>query len=495
MHDRRSILAMTGAASLLPGPLSASQREDFFDAALAGDGRLLGWATPPVDYFESRPLEIEGTWPADLQGTFRRIGPAAHSRHGLRYRHWFDADGMIQEFRLDGSGITHRGRMLETPKLTLEDREGKRLLPAFATRPEGARPVRRADDMNVANTALLDHRGELLALWEGGSASIIDRESLSWEAFKSWGEGLEGLPFTAHPKVEPDGTLWAFGLVSVPYGALVLYHIPGNGAAVRAEVVPLEQPGFVHDFVVTRDFLVIVIPPFVHDPQIEGTYLESHAWKPELGSRVLVVRKDDFSARRWIQLPAAFGFHHGNGWNEDDGTIHFDFFLADDPSLLEDAFTEVMDGLLVEASVPRFARIVLRPDGSFAIAGDDGGGDFPTINPARVSLRHRYLYSVSSTSGTPAWLPGALEKRDLESGRLERFDPGKGIQIEEHLFIPFQQATKEDDGWLIGSFLDSSTARSGVAVFDARGVADGPLAQAWLPFPLPLGFHGQFSPA
>lgn len=108
MHDRRNFLAMTGAASLLAGPLGASQREDSFDAALAGDSRLLGWATPPVDSFEPRPLEIEGTWPADLQGPFRRIGPAAHSHHGLRYRHWFDADGMIQEFRLDGSGITHR---------------------------------------------------------------------------------------------------------------------------------------------------------------------------------------------------------------------------------------------------------------------------------------------------------------------------------------------------------------------------------------------------
>ncbi len=492
MHDRRAFLAMTGAASLLACPLRA---EDSFDAALAADSRLLGWATPPVDDFEPRRLEIEGTWPADLRGKFRRIGPAAHSRHGLRYRHWFDGDGMIQEFRFDGGEVSHRGRMLETPKLALEDRHGERLFPAFATRPEGASAVRRADDMNTANTALLDHRGELLALWEGGSASLIDRDSLSWQSFKSWGADLEGLPFTAHPKVEQDGTLWAFGLASIPFGALVLYHIPGNGAAARAEVIALEQPGLVHDFVVTRDFLVIVIPPFVHDPGQGGSFLDSHAWKPELGSRVLVVRKDDFSSRRWVQLPAAFGFHHGNGWNENDGTIHFDMFIADDPSLLEDAFVKVMNGCLVEASVPRFTSIVLRPDGSFALTGDGGGGDFPTINRARLARRHRYLYNVSSTSGTPAWLPGTLEKRDFETGRLERFDAGTGFQVEEHLFIPFPHATGEDDGWLVGTFLDSVTARSGVAVFDARGVADGPLARAWLPFTLPLGFHGQFSAA
>ena len=495
MQDRRTFLAMATAASFVAGPLGASRQNGSFDAALAVDRRLLGWATPPTDTLGARSLEIEGRWPTDLRGVFRRIGPAAHSRHGLRYSHWFDADGMIQEFRLDGTLISHRGRMLQTPKLVLEDKEGRRLLPAFATRPAEALAVRRADDMNVANTALLDHQGDLLALWEGGSASIIDRETLSWEAFKSWGDGLEGLPFTAHPKVEADGTLWAFGLAFAPYAGLVIYHVPGNGKVVRAEMIALEQPGFVHDFVVTRDFLVIVIPPLVHNASLAGTHLERHVWKPELGTRVLVVRKDDFSERRWAQLPAAFGFHHGNGWNENDGTIHFDMFLADDPSLLTDAFTSVMDGLLVEASVPSFARFVLRPDGSFVIAADAGGGDFPTINPARVSRRHRYLYSVSSSSGAPAWLPGSLEKRDLEQDRLERFEPGEGIMMEEHLFIPFEHAREEDDGWLIGSFLDTATARSGLTVFDARSVADGPLARAWLPFALPLGFHGQFSPA
>ena len=53
----------------------------------------------------------------------------------------------------------------------------------------------------------------------------------------------------------------------------------------------------------------------------------------------------------------------------------------------------------------------------------------------------------------------------------------------------------EDDGWLIGPFLDYMRGLSGVAVFDARHVADGPVARAWLEYPLPLGFHGQFTPA
>ena len=35
----------------------------------------------------------------------------------------------------------------------------------------------------------------------------------------------------------------------------------------------------------------------------------------------------------------------------------------------------------------------------------------------------------------------------------------------------------------------------GIAVFDARHMADGPVARAWLDYPLSLAFHGSFTPA
>ena len=84
-----------------------------------------------------------------------------------------------------------------------------------------------------------------------GWGSILDRESLEWRGFKIWGESLEGLPFTAHPKVEPDGTLWAFGLNLIPRHALVLYHIGADGSVVKAKGIDPGPIGMVHDFIVT----------------------------------------------------------------------------------------------------------------------------------------------------------------------------------------------------------------------------------------------------
>ena len=114
---------------------------------------------------------------------------------------------MVQSFCFDGRGVTHRARVLATPKLACETHAGRRLYSGFGTPIRGGAPVRQPDDVNTANISVLDQHAELLALWEAGSASIIDRESLEWRGFKVWGELLEGLPFTAHTKVEPDGTL------------------------------------------------------------------------------------------------------------------------------------------------------------------------------------------------------------------------------------------------------------------------------------------------
>ena len=91
------------------------------------------------------------------------------------------------------------------------------------------------------------------------------------------------------------------------------------------------------------------------------------------------------------------------------------------------------------------------------------------------------------------WRLRRVVKRDLELGTTQSFDYGPGVIAEEHVFVPRPGPSREDDGWLVGAFLDYARGLSGLAVFDARHVADGPVARAWLEYPLPLAFHGQFT--
>ena len=306
-----------------------------------------------------------------------------------------------------------------------------------------------------------------------------------------------GLPFTAHPRVEADGTLWAFGYAFAPAPALVLYHIAADGAVVKAQALDPGPLGMVHDFVVAARHLVIVLPPLVFEPsRAEGMLLDAFVWRPELGSRVLVVDKDDFRARRWYQLPAGFGFHHGNGWEDAGGTIRYDHCVAENATLMTETMRDVMRGDLTRGAPERYARFTLHPDGRAEVEDSGEEAEFPRIAPALTGRRNRYVYTLGvSSHGPGGWRLRRVVKRDLESGASESFDYGPGVIAEEHVFVPRRVPRSEDDGWLVGAFLDSTRGLTGVAVFDARHVGDGPVARAWLDYPLPLAFHGQFTPA
>ena len=497
---RRRFVRTAGLAGLAPWvtPLLAAGADDWsseFARALDANPALLGWRGVDVDRLECT-ARIEGRLPSDLQGTFYRNGPAVHERFGVRYQHLFDGDGMVQAIRFDGSGITHRARVLATPKLVRETEAGRRLFSGFATLVEETMPLRRSDDINTANISVLDHHGELLALWEGGSASVLDRETLQWNGFKVWGEGLEDLPFTAHPKVEADGTLWAFGYSLVPVRALLLYHIAPNGTVVKAHRVDPGPLGIVHDFVVTDRHLVIVIPPLVYEPSHDAELLDALAWRPELGTRALVVDKNDFDARRWVQLPAGFGFHHGNGWEDASGAIRFDLCVAADPTLMTESMRDLMRGRLERVSPVHYTRFTLYPDGRAEVEGTGEEVEFPRITPALTGRRNRYVYMLGvSSQGHGVWRLRRVVKRDIETGTTQSFDYGPGVIAEEHVFVPRRAPKREDDGWLVGPFLDYARGLTGIAVFDARHVADGPVALAWLDYPLPLAFHGSFTSA
>ncbi len=494
MIDRRTLIQGAAAAGFLTLP-PVAMAEKATQIASGSDSLHLGWRTPSSDRLDTTMLEVEGAHPAGLRGVFRRNGPACHERHGFRYSHWFDGDGMIQEFQFGERGVSHRGRMVMTPKLRAEDAAGKRLFPAFATHVAGGPALRGPDDLNPANISVLDHHGELLALWEGGSASVINRDTLEWQEFKSWSDEARNMPFTAHPKVEADGTLWAFGYSLIPEPLLILYHVNASGQLINLSAFPISPLGMVHDFVITKRWIVIVIPPYVFDPDSNTNFLDAHTWRPELGSRVLIVSKDNFDDRRWLQLPAGFGFHHGNGWEEADGTIRFDHCVASDVSLLQTAFRDVMQGKMTSASQTRYKSFVLYPNGRVNITESGGLAEFPQVAPSIVGRRNRFVYMLGGHGSSTNWVPTTLEKRDIDNHTTERFNFGEAVILEEHIFVPFPESSTEDDGWLIGTFLDQERGVSGVNLFDARRISEGPIMRAWLPYPLPLGFHGQFSRA
>ena len=90
----------------------------------------VGYATAPANGFGPGQMRlVSGKPPAGLAGTLYRNGPA-HFQHGEAYAtHWFDGDGMVQQFNMGGAAgtprIAHRGRLVNTSKLKAEQRAGR----------------------------------------------------------------------------------------------------------------------------------------------------------------------------------------------------------------------------------------------------------------------------------------------------------------------------------------------------------------------------------
>ncbi len=496
--SRRAVLRALGA---LPAVLAAGgagpAAADSADTALAltTAQRRLAFATAAAETLAAPLTTLAGRLPSDLTGVLWRNGPAEHERYGHRYGHWFDGDGMVQAFTFTGSGVSHRARILETPKRRRETEAGKRLLPAFATLPPEPAPIMAPDDMNAANTSVLAHGGRLMALWEGGSALEFDAETMAAGDFVAWRADLAGAPFSAHPKVEADGTCWNIGCVVSPRPMLLFYRIDPQGRLAAFNALPKEPLGMVHDYVVTRRHLVLVVPPFVIEPErfVAGpiSFLDAHAWRPELGTRVIVVEKETLTPVRRYELPPGFHFHHGNGWEEADGTIHLDLCRAADPMFAIHDLRAVMQGdWNFPSAQPHYSRMALRPGGAGTVEQAAAAiADFPRIDPRRTGLRHRTLFALTGARDG-GWPLSRVGRIDPDRGAVDGWSYPRHLIPEEHVFVPRGEA--EGDGWLVGPFLDLERRAAGLSVFEAQRLADGPLWQGILPYPLPLGLHGTF---
>jgi carotenoid cleavage dioxygenase len=102
-------------------------------------------------------------------------------------------------------------------------------------------------------------------------------------------------------------------------------------------------------------------------------------------------------------------------------------------------------------------------------------------------LRHReVVHAAGMIDGRPLW--SAVARTNVESGASQRFSYGAQALVEEHLFVPDGQGP----GWVLGTALDCAQGKTVLSCFAADALADGPVAQATLPYALPLGLHGAF---
>jgi all-trans-8'-apo-beta-carotenal 15,15'-oxygenase len=459
-----------------------------------------GWARsfrdlPREHGFE--PLRVEGTLPADLEGTFYKNGAGRFSAGGERYGHWFDADGAVTGVRLQGGKAWGGVRLVRTPGLARQDRGGRRIFGGYNT--PFPRPVRELflkDKKNPANTSVMLWQGRLFATCEVGYPFEIDRESLATLGERDLG-GVLVEAFSAHPHDVPARrAFFNFGLANGRSARITAYELPYTGRPRRITSFALPGPTTVHDFAATERYLIFSLAPMRIKllPVLSGKAgaMDAMEWRSEKGTQLVVVPIDDPGATFRIEVEAHMLEHVANAF-EQGGTVQVDFTRYPDLRGLEDYVGSLHTGTVRVPLASSLTRAVIDPARRTARFEPRlvAPCELPRVSPRVDAAPHRFVYLAGYRDAASARTSffDAVLKLDVDKGTVEKFVPEAGCYCSEALFVPRRGGSAEDDGYLLTMLYDAPSDQSSLAILDARTPSAPPIARASFDHAIPPGFH------
>jgi len=440
---------------------------------------------PAEGFAETAMRLMHGRAPAGLEGALFRNGPGWFRYGDSTSGHWFDGDGFIQRFAIADGRARHSARFADTFKRRIETERQQIVMPGFGTRGAPGAPVDNNDSLNAANTSVMMVGDELWALWEGGSPTRLDPQTLATRGISPLREDLAAMPFLAHPKVEPSGRIWNLGVFR---NRCIVWRLSANGQVEDAQAIDIGQPSYVHDWAVTERHLIIPLQPWLHERMV-APMIDGFAWRGDQPFRVLVLDKNYYANRRMYELPAMFFFHTGDAWEESDGTIRFDLCVTPDAQFVTQQARSMLRGGDLDSPQAELVLASLHPDGRADVQRSGVRGEFPQTDRRRQGVR-RDLVAVTDDGGGRQ-----LRLMNWASGESQSFAFGADHMVQEHLFVPKPNAHGERDSWLIGVTLNTRQRATELHVFDAAAVADGPVASWRSRHATPFGFHGTWARA
>ncbi len=444
-------------------------------------------------------LDVQGTFPEWLSGTFLSNGPGQFEVGDTPLTHWFDALAMVRRVRIDHDTVRYTNRFVRSDdfRVAREEHRVRRSLPG--TPADGSVLGRLYQTLTGTlqdNPAIgvVDLDGTVYAVTESPIGVEIDIDTLHATGRRDLTAGLDGDITLGHTHVE-DGRQWG---LAASFGNTCTYTLFRRGAGGSPDQISRlvfdNHPPYIHAFAVTEQYAVVPEAPFgvdfrrlLVDSPRGGTFLDAfaprettprfHVLDRTTGEHVAAVRADPF-----------FIYHFANAY-EDGNTIIVDCVAFSDTAAITGltlANLRSADPDLPCGDFVRF-RLPLRGGSAQRELLFRGPCEFPTIHYNRYNgRRYRYAYLAATDYGG---LPTAIAKVDVDGTTTRRWSE-PGFHPGEAIFVPEPSPTAEDDGVLLSLALDGRAERSVLLCLDAETLSER--ARALLPHRLPYGFHGQF---
>jgi carotenoid cleavage dioxygenase len=341
-----------------------------------------------------------------------------------------------------------------------------------------------------------------LAFGEQGLPWSIDPVTL--ETLEEWtfGGSLNQVsPLSAHPHFDPvTGEMVTFGVsFAATQPTLQLYRFGADGSLRRRDRVPLPMPASIHDFALSAGHAVFWVSPYLLDfrrMREGGSVMDALEWCPEIGSRLLVVRRDDGQVVAEVPVGKGYSLHSINAHEPEPGRIVLDVIELDEPAYP----SYMLDELLAAAPLGRPVRLEIDLARNQVVQRTtcrfDWAPDFPVIAPSTSGrqVEHVWMLGMSQarrpdlkffdTLARVAW--SQPEATDLWQAAQGDFLVGEAAVAE---------APAGEADLVLCPLFDAATRHTRLAVFRALEIAAGPIATVDFGTSFAPGFHGCWVPA
>lgn len=458
----------------------------------ASNPHLSGIFAPVDNELDVAELPVIGKIPEDLRGAYLRNGPNAKFPPLGSYTYPLDGDGMIHGIWLADGRARYRNRYVLTKGLKAEIRAGRALWGGIMTPtlpptelvgpdhdPEGCKLL---PGINI-----IHHAHRFLALGEGSAPYEMTAELATVGRYDFAGSVPLGM--CAHPKIDPasgEMILFRYGFEE-PYLYWAAAGPDGRLTRPPKVIAEVDRGYMIHDFLITEDYLVLVINPATFDLARTARGLSPLAWEPDRGTRIAVIpRRSQAEKIRWVTADAFWCWHYANAW-QDSGEIvtvfpwwsHLSFGVPDAPPATGHVARARIDPA---AGSLRLEVLEERPT------------EFPRVDDRRIGRPTRYvMVSHRDSPMLPVGAYDVLLRFDLARGTtaVHRF-PGRAIG--EAVFAPKAGRSEEEAGYVLTLMTDLATMESSFVILDAEEFSGEPVAIVKLPQRVPLGLHGNWCP-
>jgi carotenoid cleavage dioxygenase-like enzyme len=446
---------------------------------------LQGSFAPVTEEITAADLPVTGTVPAELTGRYLRNGPNPLGLDDPNY-HWFLGAGMVHGVRLrDGRAEWYRNRWVRS----------KAVAQARGEQWPGG-PVHENMDF-AANTHIISHGGRTLATVEAGPLPYELTYELDTVGPCNFGGTLPG-GFAAHTKLDREtGELHAIAYFWA-WDHVQHVIVDPAGQVTRTTDIPVSDGPMMHDFALTRDFVVLFDLPVTFSLKaVEAGRELPYVWNPDHQARVGLLPRDGSGGARWFNIDPCWVFHCLNAY-DDGGRVVVDLCQYNesfDVSTLWAAHGPVtLDRWIIDPAAGKVTQQRL----------DDRGQEFPRVDDRIISRPHRYGYSavigevnraitVAGDFSDEAF-SNALLRHDLTRGTTDAREFGRDATVGEAVFAPSSPDAAEDDGYVMAFVHNPERGASDLVILAAQDFLGEPVATVHLPARVPLGFHGSWIP-